>query len=223
MIVNTMTPQELMKEVRKDYSSIIMRIYQEFERNRRVFIKATLFPVKHIFKYKSAQNNTWNVIQMARFREERKNPGHIIYSIYENKGQGAYYVKRILGTVVVFDFIPHFFKRYRERYLIPKGIEGLSIEKQVENFFLDGGMFGVDNRDPKSGEFICYNKTGIMLGWVDPSIGYFCVKTYVHYSMFFASQTKMMEYFADVRKKLAADPAYFREHKNYFKMGEEDI
>lgn len=215
-----MTPKEVYKEISREYDSLLQRIIEENNRTRRKFIKAIIFPIIHKFKWKSSKNNTWNIITMARYRNERKNPSHIPYLKYEATGIGAYYPKLVNNDLSVWEFRPHFFKRYRERYLIPNGINNLTFDDQIEHFFLNSGLFGFNFGDGTDDKIIGYTKNGILLGTIIREDNYLCMKTYVSIDMLFSNQMKTLDYFSETRKFILANPAYFRDRENYFKLYE---
>ena len=80
---------------------------------------------------------------------------------------GIIYPKNIYSNLSIIDFKPHFWKRYRERQLIPNGLEGISFDEQIKYFFLNSGLFTFDFREGsnKGHEgFVGYTKTGIFFG-----------------------------------------------------------
>lgn len=218
MIVNAMTSQEVYKEIRREHGSLIQKISEEYKKSYRKFIKAIIFPVIHKFRWKSSGNNTWNAIIMARSRNERKWPAYIPYLKYETVGIGAYYPKLFDNIVYVFDFRPHFFKRYRERWLIPNGIDNLTIDEQIEHFFLNSGLFGLNFGVGEDDKFIGYTQNGILLGTMMREDNYICVKTYVSIDMLFSNQMKTLEYFSESRKHVLANPEYFKNRRTFFEL-----
>lgn len=218
MIVNAMTPKEVYKEIKGEHSSLIQKISEETEKSHRKFIKAIIFPTIYKFRWKSPENNNWNVIMMARYRNERKRPAYIPYLKYETVGIGAYYPKLFDNNVCVFDFRPHFFKRYRERCLIPNGIDSLTFDEQIEHFFLNSGLFGMNFGDGKDDKYIGYTQNGILLGTIIREDNYICVKTYVSIDMLFSNQMETLEYFSESRKHILANPEYFKNRETFFKL-----
>ena len=100
MLVPTMTTEEVCKEIKNDYPAFYEKMLDNKASNYRKFIKAVLFPVIHQFSWKSSSGNMWNVIMLARYRNERKCPGIVPYLKYENWGMGIIYPKNIYSKPV---------------------------------------------------------------------------------------------------------------------------
>lgn len=103
-----MTTEEVCKEIKNDYPAFYEKMLDNKASNYRKFIKAVLFPVIHQFSWKSSSGNMWNVIMLARYRNERKCPGIVPYLKYENWGMGIIYPKNIYSNLSIIDFKPHF-------------------------------------------------------------------------------------------------------------------
>lgn len=222
MIVNTMTPQEKYKEIENDYPALYERLAKERDRTRRAFLKATLFPISHLVQWKSGLNNLWTAFIVARTRSDRKDPGFVTYIKYETVGIGALSVRIFKNEQFCFDFRPHFFKRYRERFLIPNGIENLSIDEQVRHFFLNCGMFQFDLTQD-SGKIVIYIDNGVLLGDIDTKLRYVYVKTYVSSDLFYKLQRETSTKIELANRKIFALPDYMRRGHMMGKTPEGDL
>lgn len=212
MLVSTMTPEEVCREIKNDYTLFQERILEEGANAHRKFIKAILFPVMHQFSWMSPLGNKWCSILIVRYRNERKHPGIIPYLKYENLGMGIIYPKKIYSNISIIDFRPHFWKRYRERLLIPNGLDGLSFDEQIKHFFMNSGLFTIDFRkgSNKNHEgFVGYTKTGVFFGVVLEELDYLCVKTFVPVNMLFDGQVEHLNSADELRKKVMSHPDYF--------------
>ena len=219
MLVPTMTTEEVCKEIKNDYPAFYEKMLDNKASNYRKFIKAVLFPVIHQFSWKSSSGNMWNVIMLARYRNEGKCPGIVPYLKYENWGMGIIYPKNIYSNLSIIDFKPHFWKRYRERQLIPNGLEGISFDEQIKYFFLNSGLFTFDFREGsnKGHEgFVGYTKTGIFFGVVIKELDYLCVKTYVSANMLFDNQIESLDSADELREKILSHPDYFQKRGKLF-------
>lgn len=224
MFVPTMTPEEICKEIDKDYPAFHEKVVIEKERVHRKFIKAILFPVLHQYTWKSSLGNKWNVILLARYRNERKIPALIPYLKYENKGLGIIYPKHMYGRVCKINFCPHFFKRYRERMLEPNDLTGLSFDEQIKHFFLNCGLFTMDFRENENNgqiHFMGCTKNGVFFGVVLKDIDYICVKTYVPANMLFENQIEVLNNAEKIREMILSSPEYFRTRGKSFHINED--
>lgn len=225
MLVPSMTPEEVCKEIKNDYPLFYDKIVDEQNNAHRKFIKAVLFPVVHQFSWISPLGNRWQSILIARYRNERKHPAIIPHVKYENLGMGIIYPKKIYDRISIIDFKPHFWKRYRERLLIPNGLDGISFDEQIKHFFLNIGLFTIDFRKDSNKMhegFVGYTKTGVFLGVVSAELDYLCVKTYVPTNMLFDSQTEHLNNADELRKKVMSHPDYFRRRGKLFQIMDDE-
>lgn len=221
MLVPTMTAEEVCKEIKKDFPDLLVKISVNKENTYRKFIKAVLFPVINHFSWKSQSGNMWNVIMIARYRNERKYPVMIPYLKYENVGVGLIYPKMIPDGISIINFRPHFWKRYHERLLIPNGLDGLSFDEQVNHFFLNSGLFHLDFRkgSNKGHEgFVGYTKNGVFFGVVSEELDYICIKTFVSADMLFNGQVENFNSADELRTRVLSHPDYFQKRGSNFQI-----
>lgn len=79
----------------------------------------------------------------------------------------------ISDRLSIIDFKPHFWKRYRERLLIPDGLDGFSFDEQIKHFFVNSGLFTIDFRKGSNKDherFVGYTKTGVFFGVVSKEL-----------------------------------------------------
>lgn len=112
MIVPSMTPEELVKEIMKDYEIVQRKAIYLTDSQRRNAIKSKGKHVRRIFDYKSTNNNTWFII----VDYYKKEPTFVVVVYYLDK-------HGINGIMVNSDhtslahFTPHFLQRYNERFI----------------------------------------------------------------------------------------------------------
>lgn len=84
MIIDSMSIEEMQKEVKKDIDSLYTKIYYLFAENRRFFVKSKKFPIYKIFSWKSRVTQIeWNIIILARKKKEQTIPKIIPYVRYQ--------------------------------------------------------------------------------------------------------------------------------------------
>ena len=115
MIVDSMTLEEIHKELQEDWDYAAKTSSYRAEAFRSVVLKSRTFPVRRSYECKTNRRKNRFYIQFTAVkRSDHKNPFVGYYSIYERpEGQYCAIVGRIEGFTVILP--PHFFSRYRER------------------------------------------------------------------------------------------------------------
>ena len=132
MIVTSMTDEELLAEVSKDYSSCVNRVKKDFNIYRRAIIKSSKFPI--YFKpieYTSPRNNRFLLFIEAKSKKDSTGP-FMTFVTYFLKPEGIYAIMiypNSNNSKSITIYPPHFFERYKERYL-EKDIDTLEAIKE---------------------------------------------------------------------------------------------
>ena len=120
MIVTSMTDEELLIEVSKDYGSCLSRVQKDYNFYRRTIVKSSKFPI--YFKpieYTSSRKNKFLLFIEAKSKKDSTN-FLMTFVTYYLKPEGIYAImiypkSNYSKTIVIYP--PHFFERYKERYL----------------------------------------------------------------------------------------------------------
>lgn len=135
MVLDTATDIEKRQDIQKDRRDLIdffETILQRADYRRRVK-KATHFPFVYIATFKSRRGNRYKVIVTPTDKKSGlTNPILSVYTSLDTK-EGTYILRYdwVLDHVSI--FTPHFFRRYRERFLKD---EALSSEEVRDKFLL---------------------------------------------------------------------------------------
>lgn len=118
MIVHTMHPDEIQKELEADLLEIVMYVTKLDSKYRRAVIKARNFPFYFSPIYRRAKSgNNWIILFEAASKKD-KNDSKVTFVCYFNTDHG-YYAVMPTSTSGKFHFIfyqPHFFSRYAQRH-----------------------------------------------------------------------------------------------------------
>lgn len=138
MIIENMSPEAIYQEMSKDMVKIIRwsenligtELYRKFSRSK-------IYPVYAIRKWYSLDtHNKWNIIQICPEKKEANTPLIISYIEYDtNHGKGAFLYRHTDHGFVVIQYTPHFFSRYRERYIEPLKVNTSKFENLIQYFF----------------------------------------------------------------------------------------
>jgi len=120
MIVPAMTVSEIQKELANDYDNCLARVTKNLNKYRREIIKSSRFPIyfKPIDHVTPSKNNFILFIE-AQSKKDAQNPV-ITFVGYYLKPEGIYaaMVYPVLdGRKKIAIYPPHFFERYKERFL----------------------------------------------------------------------------------------------------------
>lgn len=135
MVLDTATDIEKRQDIQKDRRDLIdffETILQRADYRRKVK-KATHFPFVYIATFKSRRGNRYKIIVTPTDKKSGlTNPILSVYTSLDTK-EGTYILRYdwVLDHVSI--FTPHFFRRYRERFLKD---EALSSEEVRDKFLL---------------------------------------------------------------------------------------
>ena len=148
MVIDTATDIEKRLDIQKDRQNLIdffPSILQRADYRRRVK-KATHFPFAYIATFKSSRGNKYKVIVTPTDKKSGlTNPILSVYTTLDTK-EGTYILRYDWVRDNVSIFTPHFFKRYRERFLKD---ETLSPENVRDKFLLRNQNLSSSNLDTK--------------------------------------------------------------------------
>ena len=198
------------------------------------FRRGTKFPYTQRFSFDDDRHNRWYIVVACRSKKAFKKDCFTIicYTIYEvykrkadgNSGKGIIFFdptknidyiraseeqrKDMVGAMY-YEVVPHCFNRYRQRYLAPKGLDGIDFYKQVESVINHIKHFDVmgDESANKHGEYpidMIMDDGGLLRGqFINNCFTRFY--TYVSREMLFENQEEnskamLKEYYEWVRK-----------------------
>lgn len=134
-------------------------LYEMFNNVRKEacdrFHKGTRFPYFQRYVFTDDKRNDWTLLLWCPSKTDKKKKRFYVtaYTIYEvqrkrkeedvNCGKGVLMFdpiamqNKIDGRpntgAIVYEIVPHAFNRYTERYLKPKGLDGMEFKRKVEN------------------------------------------------------------------------------------------
>jgi len=120
MIVPAMSVTEIYKELARDYDYCVSRIQRDMNQYRRAIIKSSKFPM--CFKpidYVAPSRNHFIILVEAKSKRDASDP-FITFVGYYLRPEGIYAAMAFPtsgGEKRIFLYPPHFFERYKERYL----------------------------------------------------------------------------------------------------------
>lgn len=154
MVLNTFSDIEARQELQKDKGELkrfFPSITERADYKRRVK-KATRFPFNYIATFKSSRGNRYRVILTPTDKKRgATNPLLSVFTALDTK-EGTYILRYDMITENVTIFTPHFFKRYRERFLKD---EALSSEEVREKFLLRNFNITVNSKTEKESVGTC--------------------------------------------------------------------
>lgn len=151
MVIGTFSDIEARQELQKDKWELIRfprSVTERADYIRRVK-KATRFPFNYIATFKSSRGNRYKVILTPT--DKKKGAANPLLSVFTSldKKEGTYILRYDMVTEHVSIFTPHFFKRYRERFLKD---EALSSEEVRDKFLLRN--FNITVKDKMADETV---------------------------------------------------------------------
>lgn len=256
MILQTMTPEEKIRQASRLDFDIRSSALSWVEHNQRTLKKRKAYPFQHIIRREYKDMGTWNIIlgfgEKPNFRKGVTFSSNAYQKFYvdygskaENIGAGIYMIGGTMRSdgiqqgVSFYEFSPHFFHRFKQRYLerhniTVDGFEEMALMaidavritmvsdavyhhfgySEKENGFLRSQNIprfeGYDN-------LALFTRHGIILGISRPGKHYECYLTYVDREDFYKGQ---QEIYGDVvklydihDKLLHYDPYYFLDRK----------
>ena len=202
MIVDSMTLQEIHRELHNDFSNTVGTLDNRLRKFGSVVLKSSRYPVRRHYECKSIEkrNRFW-VMLTAIKRGEWNDPVIDYYCVYD-RHEGLYCAVLNPKGGNTFVFPPHFFSRYRERVLGGSDMSGPDLIKFFVNriwrwtFILlsDDRKKGVATMDEvlsqEKIDFMSYHPDGIMFGERTDNIYLF--KTIVTFDMLYRDQEEIM-------------------------------
>lgn len=200
MIVDSMTHDEVFKELDKDRDNVTRWFIHRADEYRRRALKVTKFPVTWWLDYTSPRKNRYIISVRCIRRDYRRFHGLTVVALRRD-GRGFSVYLSYIGTHVFIRkmiFVQHVFDRYAERISI--NAEGLDIVRH----FVDNQTNGtIINDHQLAGRSVRYNgrdhqfvavKDGVLLG--DVENGIFIARTFITYEM---ATGKQREAFCDAK------------------------
>jgi hypothetical protein len=121
MIVPAMSVTEIQKELSRDFEYCFARIQREMNQYRRAIIKSSKFPM--CFKpidYVTPSRNHFIIFLEAKSKKNANDP-YITFVGYYLRPEGIYAAMLLPtygGDKTIILYPPHFFERYKQRYLL---------------------------------------------------------------------------------------------------------
>ena len=127
MIVDSMTVQEIHRELHADVKNTDRTVLYRIEKFKSAVLKSRRYPVRRHYECKSMVKKNRFFVQLTAFkRSEWKNPLIEYYCIYD-RPEGLYCATVNLKAGLSFIFPPHFFARYRERVIKDPSISNIDL------------------------------------------------------------------------------------------------
>lgn len=199
-----MKPQELLAEVSDDLKKIAAWFPSQHAIAHRWMLKQKL-PAWFCTQYKSARNNVWKIMWEI---QSRKFPtGALVEYTTINGKHGRFVIKPQIsaGGFFIILYIPHFFKRYRERMKLGDKLK----PEQLIRRYLRNNTSGINTGKKLNVEVT--TKEGIALGNVIYK-RLVIINTFITYDM---SYGKQVERFNDGRERA--------DNVGYVEMYDEDV
>ena len=163
MFLDTMSPEAIIKEARRDTTAIQNKRDFFINTHRREILFAKKFPVSYRIEWKSPLTyNKWHIIITCNNKKERENPDVHYYSTYETHcGTGIIFpVYDIKTEELVFSrYTGHFFSRYRTRHLIPNNLHTPGMD--VIRYYVDHNSSYFYPKPDEEKRFTCCLTDGI--------------------------------------------------------------
>lgn len=204
MLLVGMKPQELLAEVSDDLKKIAAWFPSQHAIAHRWMLKQKL-PSWFCTQYKSARNNVWKIMWEI---QSRKFPtGALVEYTTINGKHGRFVIKPQIsaGGFFIILYIPHFFKRYRERMKLGDKLK----PEQLIRRYLRNNTSGINTGKKLNIEVT--TKEGIALGNVIYK-RLVIINTFITYDM---SYGKQVERFNDGRERA--------DNVGYVEMYDEDV
>lgn len=127
MIVDSMTLEEIHRELHADVENTGRTVAYRIEKFKSVVLKSRVFPVKRHYECKSQEKKNRFFVQLTAFkRSEWKDPLMEYYCLYD-RPEGIYCATINYKMGLTFVFPPHFFARYRERVVQDTAISNVDL------------------------------------------------------------------------------------------------
>ena len=246
MILQNMTPEEKLRQVSRLELDIRSSAMSWVDHNQRTLKKRKAFPFIHVIRRDYDGMGTWNIIltfkERPNFRKGVVFSSNAFQKFYvekgakpENIGAGIYLLganDSFTSGVTLYEFSPHFFYRFRQRYMERNHIEVKNFEEMIllvvetlQHTILCDSLFHFSNVKEKNDfmrsqgvprlegydNLAVFTRHGIVFGLSRKN--YECYLTYVDREDFYQGQ---QEYYGDVVKLydqhdqlMKKDPYYY--------------
>ena len=252
MILQNMTPEEKIRQASRLELDIRSSALSWVEHNQRFLKMRKTYPFCHVIRREYKGMGTWNIIlgfnEKPNFRKGVMFSSNAYQKFYvdkgakaENIGAGIYMIGGAMRSggiqqgISFFEFSPHFFHRFKQRYLernnitvdgfdemVLKAIDAVRITMATDSMYHHFGHSENENDFLRSqniprcegyDNLALFTRHGIVLGVSRPGKPYECYLTYVDREDFYKGQ---QEIYGDVvklydihDKLLENDPYYF--------------
>ena len=192
MFLDTMSPEAIVKEARRDTTAILNKRDLFINMHRREILFAKKFPVSFQIEWKSPlTHNQWHIIIACNNKKERENPDVYYYSTYETyRGAGIIFpVYNMRTEELVFSrYTGHFFSRYRTRHLVPNNLytPGMDV---IRHYVDHNSSYFYPQTDAEK-RFTCCLTDGIALGICEKGLDTF--RTFISHDMLFKIQERVL-------------------------------
>ena len=201
MLITGMNPKELLKEASEDLKRVAAWFPKHYSIVERWIPKQKKLPAWYCTESKSARNNIWKCMWCIKNKRTRNGP-LVEYTIINGRF-GRYVVKpqaRQNGFTIMV-FIPHFFKRYRERLKLG---DKLTPEQLIRRY-LRRNTSGINTGKDLDVELT--TKEGIALGNIIFH-QLILIRTFITYDMAKGNQIKRFEEGHEEMTKMGAISMY---------------
>lgn len=204
MFLDTMSPEAIIKEAKRDTTAIQNKRDFFINTHRREILFAKKFPVSYRIEWKSPLTyNKWHIIITCNNKKERENPDVHYYSTYETHcGTGIIFpVYNIKTEELVFSrYTGHFFSRYRTRHLIPNNLHTPGMD--VIRYYVDHNSSYFYPKPDEEKRFTCCLTDGIALGICENGLDTF--RTFISHDMLFKIQERVLHSSIEYQRLLDA-------------------
>ena len=182
LVVDNMSLREMYTELVNDGPNVTAKVEYLCNNFRRNVLKRTRFPVQ--FKpvdYVSPKKNKWIIIFTAKSKKDAETPA-ITYVCTANARGGIYVfmISLFQGDPCVLMFPPHFFQRYRDRFMEGNNdIKGIDL---IKYFFCRNPTFSSDESVEDKRIFQTSCEDGVCLG-IEKEKNIFIQRTFITYEM----------------------------------------
>lgn len=184
MIVKAMSIKEIYDEIMKDYHELVDYAERKKKQYERPIKKSNIFPMHFKpIEYRSSRNNKYYMIFRAYKKKDWKDIHNTTICTYDNE-DGLHAVMIYKTTIAIYP--PHFFSRYRERYLLDRA---LSSKDVILHYFKDNAVaYGEWSND---GDYLAMTTAdGVGVGQTFENAKIYLFKTFLGFDMLFPSQDK---------------------------------
>jgi hypothetical protein len=198
MIVPAMSITEIHKELSRDYDYCLTRIQRDLNHYRRAIIKSSKFPI--CFKpidYVTPSRNHFILFLEAKSKKNANDP-YVTFVGYYLRPEGIYAAMLIPdygGEKKIILYPPHFFERYKQRYLN----EDVCTLDAIKTYFRINPTNIIEFIDAKRFRGSC--NEGFVFGEMLNS-NIFIVKTFVSKAMLKGEQVDLNEDFVNYLSEL---------------------